>query len=253
MMPPRLQITALEGIPLIAEGDDLAAHICAALDRMGILPVAGDVLVVAQKIVSKAEGRFLDLSKLTPRPRAVELAATTGKDPHYVEAVLRESVEVVRYRTGVLVVETHHGIVMANAGIDRSNVDGDMVLLLPEDPDASAHALRNALSRNYGKGPAVIIADSVGRAWRNGTVGLAIGAAGLPALFDRRGEPDLHGRPLEVTVIGYADAIASAASLVMGEGAEMCPAALVSGLDWGNAEALPARALIRPKDEDLFR
>jgi len=253
MMPPKVQVTGLEGIPLIAEGDDLAAEIGKALDRIGIVPCTGEVLVVAQKVVSKAEGGFLDLSTLTPGPRAHQLAAATGKDARYVEAVLRESVEVVRYRTGVLVVETHHGIVMANAGIDRSNVDGDRVLLLPEDPDGSAEALRAALSMRYGNAPAVVIADSVGRAWRNGTVGLAIGAAGLPALLDRRGEPDLYGRPLEVTVIGYADAIASAASLVMGEGAEGCPAALVSGLDWGQAQAASARALIRPKDEDLFR
>lgn len=248
-----MQITGLEGIPLIAQGDDLAVLIGAALDRIGAVPGAGDVLVVAQKIVSKAEGRFFDLATLTPGPHAHRLAVQTGKDPRYVEAVLRESVEVVRYRRGVLIVETRHGIVMANAGIDRSNVDGDLALLLPEDPDASAQALRQALSRRYGQAPAVIIADSVGRAWRNGTVGLAIGAAGVPALLDRRGEPDLHGRPLEVTVVGYADAIASAASLVMGEGAEGCPVALVSGLDWRQAEPLPAHALVRPKEEDLFR
>jgi coenzyme F420-0:L-glutamate ligase/coenzyme F420-1:gamma-L-glutamate ligase len=253
MVPPKVTIAALEGIPLIAQGDDLAAHLGAALDRAGVTPKAGDVLVVAQKVVSKAEGRFLRLDTLTPSPRARELAAATGKDPRFVEAVLGESVEVVRYRPGVIVVETHHGIVMANAGIDRSNVDADFALLLPRDPDASAEALRARLLERYGDAPAVVISDSVGRAWRNGTVGLAIGAAGLPALLDRRGARDLYGRPLEVTMLGYADSIASAAGLVMGEGAEGCPAVLMSGLDWPRDTSLPARALIRPKQEDMFR
>lgn len=253
MIPPKLTIAALEGIPLIQQGDDLAGHLCAALDGAGFAPQAGDVLVVAQKVVSKAEGRFLRLDSLTPGPRARELAAATGKDPRFIEAVLAESVEVLRYRPGVIVVETHHGIVMANAGIDRSNVDADLVLLLPRDPDASAEALRSSLGERYGEAPAVVIADSVGRAWRNGTVGLAIGAAALPAVLDRRGARDLYDRPLEVTMLGYADSIASAAGLVMGEAAEGCPAVLVRGLDWANHASLPARALIRPRQEDMFR
>jgi len=253
MVPLKITIAALEGVPLIAEGDDLAAHLCAALDRAGFETSAGDVLVVAQKVVSKAEGRFLRLDSLTPGPRARELADATGKDPRFIEAMLGESVEVVRYRPGVIVVETHHGLVMANAGIDRSNVDADLVLLLPRDPDASAEALRSYLGERYGEAPAVIISDSVGRAWRNGTVGLAIGAAGLPAVLDRRGAQDLYGRPLEVTMLGYADAIASAAGLVMGEAAEGRPAVLVRGLDWADHASLPARGLIRPKQEDMFR
>jgi len=237
----------------VKEGDDLSAILGGALSEMRAEVGQHDVLIVAQKIVSKAEGRTLDLTTLKPGPRARELAAATGKDARFVEAVLRESVEVVRYRTGVLVVETRHGLVMANAGIDRSNVEDNLALLLPEDPDASAHDLREQLQRNYGCAPAVIIADSVGRAWRNGTVGLAIGAAGLPALLDQRGARDLHGRTLEVTMLGYADAIASAAGLVMGEGAEGVPAALVSGLEWPKDQVAPASALIRPKHEDLFR
>lgn len=253
MLLPGVQITGLRGIPLIVEGDDLAAYICAALDRAALVSDPRDVLVVAQKIVSKAEGRTLDLATVTPGPRARELAEATGKDARFIEAVLRESVEVVRYRTGVIVVETRQGIVMANAGIDRSNVDGECVLLLPEDPDRSAKSLRSAIIRRCGCSPAIVISDSVGRAWRNGTVGLAIGAAGLPALLDRRGARDLYGRALEVTMVGFADAIASAASLVMGEGDEGCPVALVSGLDWSDHEPVPARNLIRPRHEDLFR
>lgn len=253
MLLPGVQIAGLEGIPMIGEGDDLAAYICAALERGALASDPRDVLVVAQKIASKAEGRTLDLATVTPGPRALELAEATGKDARFVEAVLRESVEVVRYRAGVIIVETRHGIVMANAGIDRSNMEGDRVLLLPEDPDRSAKSLRNAIIRRCGHSPAIVISDSVGRAWRNGTVGLAIGAAGFPALLDKRGARDLYGRALEVTMIGYADTIASAASLVMGEGDEGCPVALVTGLDWEGHEPLPARALIRPKQEDLFR
>ena len=271
------------------------------------------MVVVAQKIVSKAEGRIVRLADIVPSPRALELGARVDKDPRAVEVILGEAVEVLRAVPGVLIVETRHGIVLANAGADMSNIEhdeeDDHLLLLPEDPDASADRLRAALesqmegeawssnetAANAGEatgesagafartgagrgemGPpvneacgwpptpaartariGVVVADSVGRAWREGTVGLAIGVSGLPARLDRRGEPDLFGRALHVTEVGIADSIASAASIVMGEGAEGRPAALVRGLsfeDRREAErAGRARDLVRPRERDLFR
>ena len=251
-----LSVTALSGIPLVEPDDDLAALIAAALDRAGLELHPFDILVVAQKIVSKAEDRFVDLASLTPSPRAVALAADARKDARIVEAILREAREVVRVKPGVIIVETRHGLVMANAGIDQSNLSaedhGRRVLLLPEDPQASAERLKTRLDARFGCAVGIVISDSVGRAWRLGTVGLAIGAAGVPSLRDRRGEPDLSGRRLEATETGFADAVASAAVLVMGEAAEGYPAALVRGLEWAEAP-LPASALVRPKSEDLFR
>ena len=269
MTPSELRIRALSGLPPVRPGDDPGALLADALARAREPLRDGDVVVVAQKIVSKAEGRVVRLADVVPSPRAVELAARTEKDPRAVEAILGESVEVVRAAPGVLIVETRHGIVLANAGADMSNVEhdeeDDCLLLLPEDPDASADRLRAALAaRASGGGEGgrpprigVIVADSVGRAWREGTVGLAIGVSGLPARLDRRGEPDLFGRPLHVTEVGIADSIASAASIVMGEGAEGRPAALVRGLsfeDRSEAErAGRARDLVRLRERDLFR
>ena len=267
MTPSELRIRALSGLPPVRPGDDLGALLADALARAREALRAHDVLVVAQKIVSKAEGRIVRLADVAPSPRAVELAARTEKDPRAVEAILGESVEVVRAAPGVLIVETRHGIVLANAGADLSNVEhdeeDDRLLLLPEDPDASADRLRASLAalaaRAGGAEPriGVIVADSVGRAWREGTVGLAIGVSGLPARLDRRGEPDLFGRALHVTEVGIADSIASAASIVMGEGAEGRPAALVRGLSFeGRSEAERAgraRDLVRPRARDLFR
>ncbi len=265
MTPSELRIRALAGFPPVRPGDDPGELVADAIARARESLRDGDVLVVAQKIVSKAEGRIVRLADVAPSPRAIELAARTEKDPRAVEAILRESVEVVRAAPGVLIVETRHGIVLANAGADMSNVEhdeeDDHLLLLPEDPDASADRLRAALvaRASGGGGPriGVIVADSVGRAWREGTVGLAIGVSGLPARLDRRGEPDLFGRALHVTEVGIADSIASAASIVMGEGAEGRPAALVRGLsfeDRSEAErAGRARDLVRPRQRDLFR
>jgi coenzyme F420-0:L-glutamate ligase / coenzyme F420-1:gamma-L-glutamate ligase len=251
-----LTITPLQGIPGVRPGDDLVALLTAALDRHAIVPQAGDILVVAQKIVSKTEGRYLDLDQLQPSPRAKELATVTGKDPRFVEAVLSEAVEVVRAKPNVLIVATRQGPILANAGIDQSNLEpedhGRRVLLLPENPDCSAAALREHMASRFGTDIGVIISDSVGRPWRLGTVGLAIGAAGVPSLWDRRGEADLAGRPLQVTEVAFADAVAGAAVLVMGEAAEGCPAALVRGLKCP-APARPAAALLRPVTEDLFR
>jgi coenzyme F420-0:L-glutamate ligase / coenzyme F420-1:gamma-L-glutamate ligase len=252
----QLTITPLGGIPPVRQGDDLSGLLIAALERGAVAPRNQDILAVTQKIVSKAEGRYLDLATVEPSSRAGELAAVTMKDPHLVEAILSESAEVLRAKPHVLIAATRHGLVLANAGIDQSNLEaedhGRRVLLLPEAPDASALRIKQRIDAHFRADIGVIITDSAGRAWRLGTVGLAIGAAGVPALLDRRGELDLAGRPLEVTEVGFADAVAAAAVLVMGEAAEGWPAALVRGMTW-RAPARPASALVRPTHEDLFR
>jgi coenzyme F420-0:L-glutamate ligase/coenzyme F420-1:gamma-L-glutamate ligase len=251
-----ITVTALQGMPAIRPGDDLARLLGDALEAAGLVPRSGDVLVVTHKVISKAEGRYVSLGAVTPSPQACELAAVTGKDPALVEVILAESTAVLRFRPGLIITEHRQGLVMANAGVDRSNVpdegEGPRVLLLPEDPDASAAALASALGDRFRAPMAVIISDSVGRAWRNGVVGLALGAAGLPALLDLRGRRDLEGRALEVTQVGLADEVASAAQLLMGEADEGRPAVLVRGLAW-QGPAAPATALLRDRDADLFR
>ena len=251
-----LEILAVPGLPMIKPGDDLAALIAEGFARGGIEPRTGDVLAVAQKVVSKSEGRSVDLATVVPSARAIELAKQIEKDPRLVELILSESVRVVRSRPNVLIVEHRLGFVMANAGIDQSNVaptDGvERALLLPVDPDGSAEALRAGLAALFGVPPAVIITDSFGRPFRRGTAGVAIGAAGLPALLDLRGNPDLFGRILQVSISGFADEIAAAASLVMGQGDEAQPVVLVRGLSW-QAPANPASNLVRPASEDMFR
>jgi coenzyme F420-0:L-glutamate ligase / coenzyme F420-1:gamma-L-glutamate ligase len=248
-----LTLTALAGLPLVAPGDDLAALIIAALRRAEIAPADGDILVVAQKIVSKAEGRFVALDAVAPSPRAITLSKQVDKDARLVEVILSESSEVVRYGKGVLVVAHRLGFVMANAGVDQSNVGGnDRVLLLPHDPDAAAAGLKARLDREFGVELGVVINDSFGRAWRNGVVGIALGAAGVPSLRDMVGAPDLFGRAMRVTAIAVADEIAAAASLLMGQAAEGLPVVHVRGLEY-DAPVLPASALLRPKDRDLFR
>jgi len=255
-MPAQLTITGLIGVPMVQPGDDLAALTIAAFTATALSPEDGDVLVVAQKIVSKSEGRIVDVATVTASERAIALAAETGKDPRFVEIVLAESRRIVRHRPNLIVAEHRLGFVMANAGIDHSNVapdDGtERVLLLPLDPDASALALQQQLAARTGKRIAVIISDSFGRPFRRGTVGIALGAAGLPALIDWRGHPDLFGRTLEVTETGFADEIAAAASLVMGQADEAMPIALVRGLSW-SAPEVPAAELVRPPEHDLFR
>jgi coenzyme F420-0:L-glutamate ligase / coenzyme F420-1:gamma-L-glutamate ligase len=251
-----ITLTPIPDIPLVRPGDDLAALIIAACERSALAPVDGDVVVVAQKVVSKAEGRYVDLAAVRPSARAQELAAQVSKEARLVEVILQESRRVVRHRPGVLIVEHRLGFVMANAGVDHSNVDPQMgaepVLLLPRDPDASAAALCDRLAAHFHKQLAVVITDSFGRAWRRGTVGVALGAAGLPSLLDLRGKPDLFGHALRVTQTGFADEIAGAASLVMGQADEARPAVLLRGLAWAGADA-PASTLIRAADEDLFR
>ena len=237
-------LTPLPGIPIVREGDDVARLVGDGIEGAGIVPADFDVVVVTQKILSKAEGR------------RVRLAAALDKDPRMIEVVLGESNEVVAQGHGVLITEHRSGHVMANSGVDRSNVghwsDDEEVLLLPLDADASAAALARTLEARFGCRVAVVVSDSVGRAWRHGVVGIAIGAAGLPSLTDLRGAPDLFDIPLKVTLTGFADQIASAANLVAGEAAEGVPAVHVRGLSWSAAPA-PARALVRERESDLFR
>jgi coenzyme F420-0:L-glutamate ligase / coenzyme F420-1:gamma-L-glutamate ligase len=255
-MPNRVEIIGLPGVPIVQPGDDIAALAISALVDAAIGPEAGDVLVVAQKIISKAENRFVDVSTVKPSEEAKRLAAETKKDARFCEVVLSESKRIVRHRENLIIAEHKRGWVMANAGIDHSNVaPGDAherVLLLPVDPDASARALREELMASYGVPLAVIISDSFGRPFRRGTVGIALGSAGLPSVIDWRGHPDLFGRTLEVTETGFADEIAAAASLVMGQANEAMPMVLVRGLSWTAPEA-NAAALVRPPEFDLFR
>jgi coenzyme F420-0:L-glutamate ligase/coenzyme F420-1:gamma-L-glutamate ligase len=251
-----LRVVALAGIPQVRPGDDIAALILDALQRSGLTVARGDILVIAQKIVSKAEGRLVDLATVAPSPRAQTLAAEVDKDPRLVELILRESTEVVRHRKNVLVVAHRYGYVLANAGIDASNVgagDGDShVLLMPEDCNRSCRDIRKHLADRIGVEIAVVINDSLGRAWRNGTVGTALGAAGLPALLDLAGTPDLYGRKLRTTEVGIADEIAAAASLLMGQAGEGTPAVLLRGLRLPTRDG-SAQDLIRPREIDLFR
>ena len=256
----KLTITALDGIPLVQPGDDLAGLLLSSLEGMGESFRDGDILVLAQKIVSKSEGRYVDLADVTPSARALELAGEVDKDPRLVEVILSEAVDIVRYRKGVLVVAHRCGAVLANAGIDRSNIDqpddgnelGTSILLLPEDPDRSCAALRKILRQRTGAHIGIVINDSLGRAWRNGTVGAAIGAAGIEALLDLNGRPDLFDRPLQSTQVALADELAAAASLVMGQADEGRPAVLIRGLAGGRGEGTAAD-LVRPRDQDLFR
>ena len=256
MRQHQLTVTALDGIPRVRPGDDLARLLVTALEQNELAPRAQDILVVTQKIVSKAEGRYLELATVEPSSRAREIAAITRKDVYLVEAILSQATAVLRVAPNVLIVATAHGLVLANAGIDQSNLEagdhGRRVLLLPEHPDHSAQRLKERIDAHFKADIGIVISDSAGRAWRLGTTGLAIGAAGVPALLDRRGEIDMAGRPLEVTEVGFADAVAAAAVLVMGEAAEARPAALVRGLGW-SAAARPAADLVRPKAQDLFR
>lgn len=253
-----LTLTPLPNIPLIQPGDDLAGLILSSLKQADITLQDGDILVLAQKIVSKVENRLVDLATITPTPAALELAEKTGKDPRLVELVLRESNEVLRTRPGSVVVEHKLGFVCANAGIDHSNVAGDgnqaeeWVLLLPENPDQSAAEIRAALESVSGKRIGVLIIDSHGRAWRLGTVGVAIGLSGLPGLVDERGWTDLFGYTLQITVVGVADELAAAASLVMGQAAEGTPVVHVRGFPYPLRDG-SLKEMLRPKEQDMFR
>jgi coenzyme F420-0:L-glutamate ligase/coenzyme F420-1:gamma-L-glutamate ligase len=263
-----LTLTPLANIPLIRQGNDLADIIFSALHGANMQLQDGDILVIAQKIVSKAEGRMVHLNTVRPTKRALELATQTEKDPRIVELILQESNEVLRTRPGALIVEHRLGFVCANAGIDHSNVSPlelsersdasgkdnaeDWVLLLPEKPDFSAESIRQKLETATGAKIGVLIIDSHGRAWRNGTVGAAIGLSGLPGLVDLRGQPDLFDFRLRITQVGAADELAAAASLVMGQAAEGTPVVHVRGFPYPLREGSLGE-LLRPKDQDLFR
>lgn len=250
-----LSVIPVEGLPEIEPGCALGEVIAKAIGGAGDLR-HGDIVVVTQKIVSKAEERFVRLGDIQPGDRAVELGITTKKDPRLVELVLRESSEVIRAVPGVLISRHHSGHVMANAGIDQSNLGdkrSDEALLLPENPDASAARLADDLSERTGCRVGVVISDSFGRPWRYGVTQVAIGAAAMPALIDRRGQADRDGRVLQVTQIAIGDMVACAAGLVMGEGAEGIPVAIVRGVEIGEAKDRPASDIVRVPDEDLFR
>ena len=253
-MLPSLTLFALDGVPEVGPGDDLCAITLAALDRSGETAMPGDIFIYAQKIVSKAERRLRCLTDVVPSDEARDLGSRCDKDPRVVELILGESCQVLRVRPGVIVVETRQGVVAANAGIDASNVDnGDHVLLLPADPDASARRLCHALQDALAVPLAVVINDSIGRAWRQGTVGTALGAAGLPALIDLRGRPDRNGRRLESAILGAADEVASAASLVMGQADEGRPIVVMRGFPYGLDSAAAAADILRPREMDMFR
>jgi coenzyme F420-0:L-glutamate ligase / coenzyme F420-1:gamma-L-glutamate ligase len=251
-----LTLIPIEGLPLIRSGDPLAELLVRALADSGISVLAGDVLVIAQKIVSKAEGRVVRLKDVEPSSQARELAEESAKDPRIVELILQESRQVLRIRPGLIVVEDVRGFVCANAGIDRSNIeqggDGEQVALLPVDCDRSAREIRECIHRLTGTWISVLINDSHGRAWREGTVGVTLGLAGMQALWDRRGDVDLTGYTLEHTVIGLADEVAAAASLLMGPASEGIPAVLLRGLRVPAGDG-GAKELQRARETDLFR
>jgi coenzyme F420-0:L-glutamate ligase / coenzyme F420-1:gamma-L-glutamate ligase len=255
-MTRSITYTALPDIPLVQPGDDICALIKAGLARAGIVLQDDDVLVIAQKVISKSENRYVDLADMVPSPRAKELAAISGKNARHIEAVLGESSEVLRVKPNVMIVAHRLGYVMANAGIDESNIeklDGiDRVLLLPVDPDASCRAIKTTLDNEFAVSIGVIINDSFGRAWRNGVVGVALGAAGISSLQNMIGSPDLFGRAMKVTEVAIGDELAAAASLVMGQGAEGLPVVHVRGYCNRGAEN-DAAALIRPRHMDMFR
>jgi coenzyme F420-0:L-glutamate ligase/coenzyme F420-1:gamma-L-glutamate ligase len=248
---PSLQLVAIPGLPEILPGDNLANLIVAAARRARISFQNGDVLVIAQKIVSKSENRLANLRDVTPSPKAQQLAATLKKDPRLIQVILSESRRIVRSHP-VLIVETRHGLVCANAGVDQSNIPGDdIVSLLPRDPDNTARKLAARLRRVTRKEIAVIISDTFGRPWRLGLINVAIGAAGVPVLLDLRGSRDHHGKPLHATIIAVADELATAAGLLMVKSAAT-PAILIRGYHYHPANN-PAARIIRPAREDLFR
>ena len=252
----QLNIFALEKIPLIIPGDNLAKIIFNALKKSKLVIQDGDVFVIAQKIVSKAENRYVTLNEILPSKRASVLAQKTDKDPRLVELILRESKKVVRFRKGVIVVENKLGFIHANAGIDRSNIESDSlnarVLLLPKNPDLSAKLLQKELSKILRKKIGIIINDSTGRAWRNGIVGIAIGCSGVSVLSDLRGQKDLYGKTLEVTEVGTADELASSASILMGQSNEGLPVVIIQGLKLSK-DKRGSKALLRLAKDDLFR
>lgn len=249
-----LVLTPLQNIPLIRQGINLTDILLNSLQATRLELQDDDILVLAQKIVSKAEGRMVNLASVTPSPRALELAEKSGKDPRMAELLLRESAEVLRVRPGTVIVEHKLGFVCANAGIDQSNVkgDGEYALLLPVDPDGSAREIRDELYARTGRRVGVMVIDSHGRAWRIGTAGVCIGLSGVPALVDERGWRDLFGYELKITIVAVADELAAAASLMMGQAAEGTPVVHARGFPYPLGEG-SLKELLRPKEQDMFR
>lgn len=250
-MLPQLTVTGLTGIPEIQAGDDLPALITKAIHSAQVEIHNGDVFVIAQKVVSKAEGRVVNLDSITPSEQAVRWADEFAKDARLVEVVLGQSRRIVRMQRGVMICETHHGFICANAGVDNSNIAPGYVVLLPEDPDASARKIQAALEQSFGVKLAVIISDTFGRPWREGLTNVALGVAGIAPLIDYRGTTDAYGQLLRVTMIAVADELASAAELVMGKN-DRVPVAIVRGLSYQAREA-SAKELLRAAENDLFR
>lgn len=252
-----LILTPLPGIPIVSPGDDLTVLISSAIERAKITPADGDILVIAQKIISKSEDRFVNLETVSPSIEAIDLAQRINKDARLLELILQESNSILRYRPGTIIVEHRLGFVCANAGIDHSNVRADnltddWVLLLPVDPSLSAQLIRKGLETRYKQRLGVLVIDSHGRAWRMGTVGVAIGFSGIPGLVDLRGYPDWFGRTMQVTQVGAADELAGAASLVMGQAAEGTPVVHVRGFPYRLRDST-FEELLRPEAEDMFR
>ena len=242
-------------MPLIQPGQDLSDEIINAIASESILVDDGDVIAIAQKIVTKSENRYLDISSLSPSEEAKTLSKQIDKDPKFIQAILNESKKVVRYRMGVLIVEHKLGFIHANAGIDRSNIDQeqDIVLLLPEDPDESAKEISQSLSQFFKKNVSVIITDTMGRPFRNGIVGFTIGSHNIECILDERGQKDLYGNELKVTQIGIADELAAAASLLMGQAAQKKPVVIIKGYKFKQNNLSDSQSLIRGEEEDLFR
>jgi coenzyme F420-0:L-glutamate ligase / coenzyme F420-1:gamma-L-glutamate ligase len=248
----QITVTGINGIPEVRAGDDVAALILQACEAQGVHLQAGDILVVTQKIVSKAEGQIVDLHNIEPSQFATEYAQKWGKDPRQIEVVLRESARIVRMDKGVLISETKHGFVCANAGVDASNVPGDhIVTLLPEDSDASARRIRESVRQATGVDLPVIVSDSFGRAWRNGIINVAVGVSGLASVIDYRGQDDPYGYRMSATVIAVADELSSAAELVMGK-VESCPVAIIRGYEYVPAQGTAQELIIDPA-RDMFR
>jgi coenzyme F420-0:L-glutamate ligase/coenzyme F420-1:gamma-L-glutamate ligase len=251
-----IRVIGLPGIPLLKEGDDLGEIILESLENMDLPIEDGDVLVIAETAVAKVEGETIDLDELDPSEEALELSFTTGKDPKLVEAIIQESEEILKVGPDFIISETRQGFVCANAGIDESNIELGLAKPIPPDPDAAASDVRNTIKSSTGKKIAVVISDTQGRPFREGAIGVAIGISGMEPLWDRRGETDLYGRELKTTTIAVADELASAASIVMGQGNEGLPVILIRGVDYFEflqSESSEIKSIIRPKKYDVFR
>lgn len=251
-----IKVIGIENIPLVKEGDDIADLILNAVDKVDIKIENTDIFVIAETIISKAEGNKINLKTIKPTPKAFELAEKTGKDPHLVEAIIQESGEILKVGPDFIISETKHGFVCANAGIDESNVENGMATPIPEDPDRSASVIMKKIKSLTGKEVVVIISDTQGRAFREGAIGTAIGISGMSALWDRKGEKDLYGRELQTTSIAVADELAAAASILMGQANEGIPVVIIRGVNYVKNlknDNATSKDLLRPKKYDVFR